>query len=257
MMDMKRPEKRERHARILTELRSGNPIRISNMANSMQVSRETVRRDLKELHDSPIVKRTYGGAVIDQFALDPAQAQFDSNMEKERQKIAAAAMRLVLPHMVVMLDGGSTTLHLARRMAAELKRITVITNSSPAAMALATCPTITVIFCPGRYDLQHGAVAGPEAIQFLGRFHANLAMVSAAGITERGPNDPASDLLAVKRAMLQRSEENILLLDHDKFGRKHDQNVCPLGEIDKLVCDEVPGNGLKAALRNAGVEVVC
>lgn len=256
MMDMKRPEKRERQARILTELKSGNPVRISNMAQSMQVSRETVRRDLKELHDIPLVKRTYGGAVVDQAALDPAQARLDARMGPERQRIAALAARLVVPHMVVMLDGGATTLHLARRLAAELKKITVITNSSPAAMALATSSAITVIFCPGRYDQEQGAVSGPDTLAFLARFHANLALVSAAGLTERGPNAPASGLLDVKRAMLDRAEENVLMVDHAKFGQRNAQFVCPLAEIDKLVCDEAPSGGLASALRAANVAVV-
>lgn len=257
MTEMKRLLKHERQTRILTELRAGNPIRISELADSLQVSRETVRRDLEELHDSPLIKRTYGGAVADQSALDPAQPPMDSSMTRERQKIAALAMRFVLPHMVVMMDGGSTTLHLARRMAAEMKSITVVTNSAPVAMALATSPTIDVIFCPGRYDPRHGAVADHDTVAFLRRFHVNLAMVSAGGLTRNGPTAATSDRVAVKQAMLQRAEERVLLMDHGKFGRRLDEVICPLGDIDQLVCDAPPAPALSAALHAADIAVEC
>jgi len=174
----------------------------------------------------------------------------------ERQKLVAAAMRHILPHMVVMVDGGATSLDVARRMATDAQNITVITNNLLAATVLGANPTINVTFCPGRYDNRRGTVEGPDTIRFLSRFRANAAILGACGITADGLNSSHSDAVAIKRAMLKRSEEHILLLDHTKFGRRHPHRVCPLEDIDRLICDEAPDGKLAAALRSANVEVL-
>jgi DeoR/GlpR family transcriptional regulator of sugar metabolism len=131
----------------------------------------------------------------------------------------------------------------------------VITNSFAVAMALASNPTIAVISCPGHYDAHEGSLTGPDTIAFLGRFNANRAVIGASGLTPEGPNEVNSGAAAVKRAMLQRAEERMLLADHSKFGEPHLEVICPLGEINRLVCDRAPGRELAAALRRAKVEV--
>ena len=164
-------------------------------------------------------------------------------------------MRAIRPHMVVMIDGGATALDLARRMAVDAQEITVITNNLPAATLLGANPTINVTFCPGRYDGHRGAVDGADTIRFLSRFRANLAIIGACGINAQGPNSGHSDAATIKRAMLERAEECILLLDRTKFGSRNPHRVCPLAEIDHLLCDTQPAADLHKALAQADVDV--
>ena len=117
-------------------------------------------------------------------------------------------------------------------------------------------PTITVLSCPGQYDSHEGSVTGPDAINYLGRFNANRAVIGASGITLEGPNDVHSSAVAVKRAMLARSQEHILLLDHSKFEMPNLEVVCPLGEIHRLVTDQAPAHELASALGKAKVEIL-
>ncbi|HVY98059.1 MAG TPA: DeoR/GlpR family DNA-binding transcription regulator [Dongiaceae bacterium] len=255
MNDMLKLSKKERQDRILAELRISTTIRISDLASELGVSYETIRRDLEEMGQNGLINRTYGGAVARPFGFEPAWNERYNTMTEERERIAALAVGLVRPREVLMIDAGSTTLHFARRLGAEAKDITVITNCFAVAMALASNPTIAVIACPGRYDPHEGSVTGADTINFLGRFHANRCFLGASGITAEGPNEADSAGAAVKRAMLPRCEERVFLLDHSKFGAPNLEVVCPLDEITRIVTDQALPPDLDAALREARVEL--
>src|SRR6266404_1395276 len=152
-----RLSKKDRQGRILAELRI-SAIRISDLAAELGVSTETIRRDLKELGESGSIDRTYGGAVARPFGFEPAWNERFNTMTEERARIATLAARLVRPGEVLAIDAGSTTLHFARCLAAELRDLTVVTNSFVVAMALAANRSIKVIACPGHYDSHEGSV---------------------------------------------------------------------------------------------------
>jgi DeoR/GlpR family transcriptional regulator of sugar metabolism len=247
--------KKERQDRILAELRVSTTIRISDLAQELGVSYETIRRDLEEMGQSGLINRTYGGAVARPFGFEPAWNERLNAMTEERERIATLAAALVQAREVLMIDAGSTTLHFARRLAAEAKELTVITNCFAVAMALASNPGIAVIACPGRYDPHEGSVTGADTINFLSRFHANRCIIGASGITAEGPNEADSHGAAVKRAMLLRCEERVLLIDHSKFDLPNLEVVCPLRDISRIVADTEPPQELAAAIRKAGIEL--
>jgi DeoR/GlpR family transcriptional regulator of sugar metabolism len=244
MTETRRIPKHERQKRILAKLHASNDLWIPGLVTPLD--------DIRHMHQEGLAERR---AVAAAATLEPAGPEQRAVMA-ERQKLAATAMRHILPHMVVMIDGGATALDLARRMATDAQNITVITNNLPAATVLGSNPTLNVTFCPGRYDNRQGTVDGPETIRFLSRFRANLAILGACGITADGLSSSHADAVAIKRAMLKRSEEHILLLDHTKFGCRHPHLVCPLDDIDRLICDQAPDGKLGAALRSAKVEVL-
>ena len=257
MSEPQRLSKKHRQDRILAELRASATIRISDLAGELGVSYETIRRDLEEMGQNGLINRTYGGAVARPFGFEPAWNERFGKLTEEREAIAALAARLVQPGEALMIDAGATTLHFARRLAAELKDLTIVTTSFAAAMALGANPSFAVISCPGRYDPHEGSVYGPDAIAFLGRFNANRVFMSASGITAEGPNEANSGAAALKRAMLRRAEQRVLLLDSGKFDQPSLEVVCPLSDLHRLVCDAPPPRGLGEALREAGVETHC
>lgn len=240
MSETRRLPKRERQKRILEKLRASNDLWIPGLVTALD--------DIRHMHQEGLAERMTAAA------LPPAGAD-QQGVAARRQKLAALAMRAIRPHMVVMIDGGATALDLARRMAVDAQEITVITNNLPAATLLGANPTINVTFCPGRYDGDRGSVDGSDTIRFLSRFRANLAIIGACGITAQGPNSAHADAARIKRAMLERSEECILLLDRTKFGSRNPHRLCSLEEVDRLICDESPDATLSAALSKARVEV--
>lgn len=255
MVTSKKLKKSERQERILGELRASPAIRISDLAGEYSVSTETIRRDLDELSLRGMLSRTYGGAAARAFAFEPALSERYKEFVEERQRVGVLAAKAIKPGQVLMIDVGSTTVHFARRISAELRDLTVITNCFGVATVLSTNPTIRVVMCPGRYDGREGSVFGSDAVEFLERFNANIAVISASGLTKEGPNDVNPEAAAIKRAMLSRAAANMLLIDHSKYDLLTLENVCPLPRIGLIVTDRAPSGQLARSLKSAGVPI--
>src|ERR1700681_2390643 len=163
MAAKKKMKKSERQTRILGELRASPAIRISGLAGGFGVATETIRRDLDELNQQGMLSRTYGGAAARPFGAEPTLSERYKEYVEERERVGALAARAIKPGQVLMIDAGSTTLHFARRLSAELRDLTVITNSFSIASVLSTNQTISVVVCPGRYDGREGSVFGADS----------------------------------------------------------------------------------------------
>lgn len=250
-----RLSKSDRQARIVAELRTTPSLRVNELASLLDVSTETVRRDLAELDERGLINRTYGGAVRP-VAFEPALVEREGLMIGERERIAAAAVRLVEPNDILMIGGGATTLHFARRLAAELNHLTVITHAPSIAMALATNPLHKVLILPGQYDGREGLIHGPDTIDALQRFRANKAFLGASGLTAEGPNDAGVGPGLIYGAMMRRAAQTVILADHSKFDRPSLTVYGPWSPATVLVADQTPTGELAAALAAAGALLV-
>jgi DeoR family glycerol-3-phosphate regulon repressor len=253
-LDRPRPTKSERQEHIVAELRATPTLRVSELAAELDVSTETIRRDLDELEERGLINRTYGGAVRP-LSVEPALSERHQLMVREREAIAAAAAKLVRPNDVVAIGGGATTLHVARRMAAECRDVTVITHSFGVATVLAANPTILVLVCPGRYVGREGFVVGPETIDYVQSYHANRAILGATGLTAEGANDADATSALVYRALMKRAAETIVVADHTKFDQPALAMWGRWADIAALVTDRAPTGPLARALERARVEV--
>lgn len=249
-----RLSKAQRHERIVTELRAAPTLRVSELAAELMVSTETVRRDLDELGQQGLISRTYGGAVRP-LASEPAVRARHAMMVEERQRIAVEAALRVRRGEVVMMGGGATTVHVARRLAAQARDVTVITHSFGVATVLSDNPTLTVLVTPGRYDALEGCLFGPETTAFLAGYHANRAILGASGIAADGPCDANALAAAVYRTMLDRAGETMIVADHKKFDERAMVVYGHWREIAALVTDREPEGELRAALIRNGVDV--
>lgn len=255
MSDIEKLGKRERHDLILNEIRTSAAIRVSELASRLGVSGETIRRDLAELGQTGLISRTYGGATIRPMASEPTVGERGLAYVEERSRIGAAAARRIEDGQIVMIDGGTTTWQVARHLAQAARDLTVITNSAAIASAVGVNPNFRVILCPGTYDAREGSVLGEDAVEYLERFNAHLAVIGATGLAESGPSDAIAGAAVFKRAMLRRAAESLLVIDHSKFGRTALQTVCPLDALGEIVTDAEPPDALGRAIRAAGVRV--
>lgn len=246
--------KQARHERILAEMTAAATLRVGDLAADLDVSTETIRRDLFELEERGLLNRTYGGAVRP-FASEPSVTERHRLMVPEREAIAAAVARLVRPREVIAIGAGATTTHVARRMAAECRDITIIAHSFSVATVAAANPTIQVIMCPGRYDAREGMMAGAETVEFLQSFNVNRAILGISGITADGPADAEAKAASVYKAMMQRAAETIVVADHTKFGAQSLAIWARLADVRRLVVDRAPDGAVALALARAGVEV--
>ena len=252
---MKSQPKRVRQESILAELRASPAIRIAELATTHSVSTETIRRDLDELSAEGLISRTYGGATGAPLAGEPLlDERFRANVD-QRTAVAKATMPLINNGDSLMIDAGATTIHVARRLAAELSELTVVTNSFGVATALAANPSMRILMCPGQYDASDGGVTGPETLAYIRSFSVTTTIIGASRLDIEGPSDFNSASVWVKRTMIERSRQTVLVLDNSKFEQKAFENICTLEALDHLVTDGSPPAPLVKALGVAGVEV--
>ena len=156
-----------------------------------------------------------------------------------------------------MIGGGATTLHFARRLAAERNHLTVITHAFSIAMALAANPLHKVLMLPGQYDGREGLIHGPDTIDALQRFRASKAFLGASGLTAEGPercrHGPGPDLRRHDAAFAPRP---CVLADHTKFDRPSLSVYGPWSERVLLVTNKDPSEELRSAMTQAGARLL-
>jgi DeoR/GlpR family transcriptional regulator of sugar metabolism len=249
-----RQSKSERQARIVAELRALPTLRVNELADRLEVSTETVRRDFSELEERGLINRTYGGATRP-MSFEPALAERETLMVAEREKIAAAASRLVEAGDIIMIGGGATTLYVARRLAAEKNHLTVITHAFSIAATLATNPLHRVLMLPGQYDGREGLISGPDTIDALHKYRANKTILGASGITVEGPSDAGIGPGLIYGAMVRRAAETLIVADHSKMGRSSLSVYCEWAANITLLTDQIVQEELQHVIRGRGAQI--
>jgi DeoR/GlpR family transcriptional regulator of sugar metabolism len=243
----------ERRRDILTRLERDGKVVASELVAALGVSEDTVRRDLRELAAGGLVQRVHGGALPPA----PPAATFDQRLHvapEAKAHLAEAALPLLDTAKVVLLDGGTSALELARRLPRE-RDCTVLTNAPPVAAALALHPRAEVIVIGGRLFKDAQVTVGSAAVDALRQVHADACVLGICSLhPELGVTATDHEEAHVKRAMVQASAEVIALATADKLRTMSPWLVAPLAEVTHLVTDA--GDELTAEYTRAGVSVV-
>ncbi len=247
--------KKERQERILERLNSDVTVRILTLAELFGVTTETIRRDIDALTDQGLVSRTYGGAASMSLSSEPDMERRTLSQVAERERIAAFAAQMISPGDVLMVDAGSSTAYFARALAARHIELTILTNCLPVARTLGTIKSVSVILCPGNYRETESGTFGHETTDFLERFTANRAIISAGGLNVGQISDADTQACAVKRKMIERAEQATLLMDSSKFGKQLFSTLGSLDTVTDLITDAAPTRDIKSALRKNNVQV--
>lgn len=246
-MKVSRSRKDVRHDRILTELQGNPTIRVTQLADELKVSAETVRRDLAELDSLGRINRTYGGAVrTSQF--EPALNERMTIHVPERRAIAQTAARRYAGAEALLLGGGATMLQFARALRTSQVRLTVITAAYSIAAELAANPLIEVMMLPGIFEPQEGLVCGPETVRAVARYRVPIAIIGASGVHEDGISEAMLRAGEVYAAMLDHADEGVVLADHSKFGKRALVHLRPWAAGITLITDRQPPPSLATAI---------
>lgn len=249
-------KKQRRQRLIVAEISANATIRTSTLAQLLNVTPETIRRDIEELTRQGIVRRTYGGAAGAFAGLQPIFEERSAIDVEERRKIAENAAALVEPNSVIMIDSGSTTTLFAQALSTQPKKFTVISNSLGVLGALAGHPDARLILCPGDYSRRERAVYGPETLAFLNRFNVDAAYIGASGMMADGPVDVETDAVWVKRTMLSRAKTSVLLASSIKIGRPYLAVICPWQDIDVFITDKEITGSFQDVILSSNIRVV-
>ncbi len=248
-------KKATRQRRIVEVLGTQPTLRVSDLAAQLDVSTETVRRDLDELTDAGLISRTYGGAVR-RLSLEPGLNERHTLWVPQRQCIARLAVPLLAGAKHIMIGSGSTTVHVSNRLAFEMNNLTVVAHSFGVATALAMNPTITVLIAPGHYHAQEGALHGAQTLRFLEGYRADWAILGASGLKEDGASDALIEAAEVYAAMVRRAARVMVVADSSKFDEPFPAHYAAWDDIDVLVTETPPKGALARAIAAGGARVV-
>jgi len=218
------------------------------------VSISTIRRDLSELQRRGLIRRTRGGALhagIIDSAMDYSMRESQNIAEKEL--IGDAVAGFVRDGDAVILDGGTTTFQVAKRLRG--RPIHVVTNSLPIAGLLGNCSETELVFLGGYVMPRSGVSLGPYAEEMLCSLHVRLAIMGTAGVTEEGFFNNHILVVELEKLMMNSAEEVIVAADHTKFGRKSLAKLCESSEVNLLVSDAGLDRSWEESLRALGVDV--
>ena len=178
----------------------------------------------------------------------------DTHQLAEKEAIGRACAELIQPNQSVIIDAGTTVYHVARYL--ESKAPQIITNSLPVANLFASANRLEVVVSGGVIYPRLGVLVGPLAVEAFSKIHADVAIMSAGGITLEGITNSHGLLIDIQRAMIQAAQKVIFCFDHTKFGRQSVSQLCDLDCIDAIVTDQTASIELVEALRARGLEVI-
>ncbi len=225
-----------RKQQILSLLKQNGQIVAKDVSQSMGVSEDTIRRDLRELAREGLLQRVHGGAL----PASPAVADFAARellTPEGKIAIGRAAAQMIQSGQVVILDGGTTARQVARHIPADLEA-TIVTHSPTIALELIDHANIEVILIGGRL-FKHSVVAvGAAAIEAIAQVHADTYFMGVTGVHPKtGLTTGDYEEAAIKRALSHAAADTIVLASSEKLNAASAYTVVPLAEISGIITE--------------------
>ncbi len=245
----------KRHRDILRLLERDGTVAVAELARKLNVSLETIRRDIKPLVGNGSVIKLHGAVSLPSVV---GEAPFERRMRENsgaKRAIAAAVAATIRDGDSIMMDTGTTTSFLARELLGH-RRLTVVTNSSDIARTLATVNDNKVYMAGGELRSDNGAAFGTTAIEFVSRFTVTHAVISTGAVNAGGMMDFDLEEAEFARMVLTRGRRALVVTDHSKFGREGLVRVGGFDAITELATDKAPPPDIAEALSAAGADLL-
>jgi DeoR family transcriptional regulator, fructose operon transcriptional repressor len=244
----------ERRNRLLELVRAGRFASLPALAETLNVSESTVRRDLEYLENQGCARRIHGGVLY--TGTSPKLPHFDARQDmqwEQKKAIAGCAADLVEDGDTILLDGGSTTYEVARLLVG--RPIHVVTTSLPVANLFASDTTSDLVLVGGNICPRTGVARGSYAVEMLSKVRVRKTILSVAGVNEEGFFNNNLLIVEAERQMMHSADEVIVVADSSKFGRQSLTHLCPLDDVDHVVVDRGIDPKWKEKMTIAGVKL--
>lgn len=247
--------KRERQAYILHQVNLHNKVLSTDLSLAIDVSDDTIRRDLQELSDLGKIIKVHGGALSNSF-----HKGYSSSLEiysyQHKQTIAAKAASLIKNGMFVLTGGGTTILELARILPPQLQA-TFLCGSVPVLLEYLNHPNIEVISIGDKLSKNSKISIGPEAIAKIKQTKCDLCFLGTNAIDiEHGVSDNDWDIVQVKKAMIESAQKFVCLTIAEKLHSIQPLQICSITDIDILITELSPEDPLLVPYVEAGITVL-
>lgn len=242
----------ERRQAIAQLIREQGAVQVAALSARFGVSASTIRRDLEELEQQGLARRTYGGAVaVEGQDIGPIQATDD-----EKDRIGQAAATLVSAGETVFLGPGTTTLAVARHLT-DHPNLTVITNALDIASFLTRHSTVGVIVTGGQVQRPDFTLIGHISEQTLRELRADKVIIGVGGINiPDGLTGESLPAVTAIRAVLETAPQVIVVADHSKLGRVATALLAPVDRADVIVTGRDADPSIVWDLTELGIKVI-
>ncbi|GGA49784.1 DeoR/GlpR family DNA-binding transcription regulator [Paenibacillus physcomitrellae] len=238
---------------IRTYLSSHKTIKLEEICEMLGVSRDTARRDLVKLDERGDIIRVKGGAALPSST--PVLIDYTARQATEgKERIAQRAVSLIHDHYDLLIDTSSTCALMAKHMGH--KTVNVLTNSIDLVDLLGKHTEIQAFLLPGKFNKKHRNLTGPRTIEMLNDFKVDQLFLGACGISGDGLTSPDEEEAFLKKKMISRARQVVLLADHTKFQREFLHKVCDLEDIDVIVTDLAPDDDMKEQMKDHDIELI-
>ncbi|QAT50791.1 DeoR/GlpR transcriptional regulator [Caproiciproducens sp. NJN-50] len=226
----------ERLQKIAGYVQNKSRASVQELCVLFQVSDSTIRRDLTELENRNLLKRTHGGAVyLQSVGFEPTYSEKEDQFRNEKALIAQRAAELIKDGDSLMIDSGTTTLYLASELS-RFKDLTVVTNSILLLQKLSSIKDINIMSTGGILRTNTMALAGPLAEESLNRIRVDKAFIATNGIDMNvGLTTPNVVEASIKQKMMSVADQVYILADHTKIGHISFAKFGSVSEIDACI----------------------
>ncbi|MBA16337.1 MAG: DeoR family transcriptional regulator [Sphingomonas sp.] len=228
----------ERQREIVARLRGGLALSVTGLAAELNVSDETIRRELRALEEQGTIIREHGGARLATSVFEgPLTQRMEENAEA-KLRIARAAAEFVDDGAIIFIDSGTTSCYVAKQLV-ERRALTVITNSLQVASDLGGINNNQLFLAGGQMSYDYRAFSDHTAQAYVADFSPHLAILSVGAIcAQSGLMDYHPGEAAMSRIAYATSERVLLGADSSKFGRFGLMRTAALSDVDILVTDK-------------------
>jgi DeoR/GlpR family transcriptional regulator of sugar metabolism len=227
----------------------------SLLCNEIQVSEDTIRRDLQELAEEGKLIKVHGGALSHAFN-EKYNTSNNIYSHDKKKIIAQKAAALIQDGMFVLTSGGTTVIELARALPTQL-RATFVSGSIPAILEYMQHPNIDVIMIGDRVSKNSKITIGGEAIEKIKQIRADLCFLGINAIDiKNGTTDNDWDIVQLKKAMVESSQKVVCLTISEKINTLQPIHICNVDEIDILITELPPDDPSLKPYRDAGITVI-
>ncbi len=244
----------QRKKLLLARLAAEGQLVAKALALEFETSEDTIRRDLRELAAEGKLQRVHGGALPASVAMGDLAVREQVSVA-DKLALGRFGASLIRPGQVVILDGGTTALQVARHLAPGL-RATLVTHSPPVAVALAQHPGIEILVLGGKLFRHSMVNVGADVIDAASRLRADLFFLGVTGVhPDAGLSTGDAEEAAVKRALHARAAETVVLASPEKLMAASPFVVAPLAEASLVVVARGTPARVTRALGAGGVKV--